>query len=192
MIPWAAPLSYRVYPPVGIGCILVRGTGRRTRFLCACTNVRRHPSYQERGDPSILSRSRSFAPREAFISAYDSSNSAPGLTTAEEFKMATFPCRLGRTSFLRVTTYPSLPRLDISIGCSAVTRVMGIYAESSVSITRLNSHARHGKRFLSRLMLQELYFFFFFLQHEYTFRRGKRLNLVVILANCDKLIFLYQ
>lgn len=112
MIPWAAPLSYRVYPPVGIGCILVRGTGRRTRFLCACTNVRWHPSYQREAP---ISRSRFSAPREAFISAYDSSNSAPGLTTVEEFKMATSD--LVRSSPVRVTTI-CLTSLDVSIRCS--------------------------------------------------------------------------
>lgn len=38
MTPWAAPLSYRVYSPLGIRCILVRGTGLDT------WSPGRHPS----------------------------------------------------------------------------------------------------------------------------------------------------
>jgi len=83
LLPRLSTSRNRVYPCTGYR------SAAHTRFLCACTNVRWHPSYQ-RGAPISLSLVRVLsAPREAFISAYDSSNSASGLTTAKEFKMAT-------------------------------------------------------------------------------------------------------
>lgn len=83
LLPRLSTSRNRVYPCTGYR------SAARTRFLCACTNVRRHPSYQ-REAPISLSLVRVLsAPRGALISAYDSSNSASGLTTAKEFKMAT-------------------------------------------------------------------------------------------------------
>lgn len=50
MTPWAAPLSYRVYPPLGIRCILVRGTGPGRTW----SSSERHPSWPAFHLPSSL------------------------------------------------------------------------------------------------------------------------------------------
>lgn len=118
LLPRLSTSRNRVYPCTGYR------SAAHTRFLCACTNVR-HPSYQ-REAPISLSLVRVLsAPREAFISAYDSSNSASGLTTAKEFKMATLgsiesvSCEW-QLSILRFWTF----QLD---DLSDVSRAVGIH-----------------------------------------------------------------
>lgn len=69
MTPWAAPLSYYVYPRHGIRCILVRGPPR-VRYIPG-------PGLPNSIHPGSSLPSPVFVPRcKSFISAYDPSNSA--------------------------------------------------------------------------------------------------------------------
>lgn len=79
LLPRLSTSRNRVYP-----C-----TGYRSAYTMPLRLYQRTTASILPARSADLSRSRSTAPREAFISAYDSSNSAPGLTAAEEFKMAT-------------------------------------------------------------------------------------------------------
>lgn len=105
MTPWAAPLSYYVYPRHGIRCILVRGPPR-VGYIPG-------PGLPNSIHPGSSLPSPVFVPRcKSFISAYDPSNSAQGSRRIQNGNCA----RPARPPPSQVTPiHPSFR--DDSIGC---------------------------------------------------------------------------